>query len=402
MTQAALTGIRILDLSQFEAGPVCTQTLAWLGAEVIKVERPGTGEAARTSVGDAPGMDSWSFLLLNSNKRSVTLDFKKPEGRELLDRLIRQCDVFIENFGPGVVERIGLTYEDVKAIKPDIIYAQIKGFGEGSPWETLPAFDPIGQAAGGSIAMTGPAVGAPVRPGASLADSGAGLHCAIGILAALHHRHATGEGQKVTVAMQDAVMNFTRTAWQSYNQTGLPADRAESDFLNAPKGIYPCKPFGPNDYLQVFTSRWPGSRHWDLLLEVFGREDLKGDPRFATPADRFAHREEVDKLVSDWTRERTKFEAMDELGKAGVPASAIWDTTDLAADQYLRAHGMVVELEHPLRGHVLTPGSPIRLSASDVAVELAPSLGRDNESVYKDLLGLSPAELDQLREAKAI
>lgn len=402
MTQAALTGVRILDLSQFEAGPVCTQTLAWLGAEVIKIERPGTGEAARTSVGDAAGMDSWSFLLLNSNKRSITLDFKKPEGRKLLDRLIRECDVFIENFGPGVVERIGLTYEDVKEINPRIVYAQIKGFGEGSPWETLPAFDPIGQAAGGSTAMTGPAVGAPVRPGASLADSGAGLHCAIGILAALHQRSSSGEGQKVTVAMQDAVMNFTRTAWQSYNQTGRPADRAESDFLNAPKGIYPCKPFGANDYLQVFTSRWPGSRHWALLLEVLGREDLKGDPRFATPADRFAHSEEVDRLVSDWTRERTKFEAMEALGKAGIPASAIWDTTDLASDEYLRAHGMVVELEHPLRGRVLTPGSPIRLSASDVPVKLAPSLGCDNDYVYEDLLGLTAAELDQLREAKAI
>ena len=398
---AALSGIRILDLSQFEAGPQCTQTLAWLGADVIKVERPGTGEAARTSVGDPAGLESWSFLLLNSNKRSITLDFKKPEGMALLHRLIEEVDVFIENFAPGVIDRLGLSFEEVHAINPRVIYAQIKGFGEGSPWEDFPAFDPIGQAAGGSISMTGAADGPPIRPGASLADSGAGLHCAIGILAALHQRNATGLGQKVSVSMQDAVMNFTRTAWQAYNRTGQPADRAESDFRSAPKGIYPCKPYGPNDYVQIFTSRW-GGRHWDLLLETIGRKDLIGDERYNSPEKRYERRDEVDSLVTSWTTTQTKIDAMELLGRAGVPAAAIMDTLDLARDPYLREHEMVVELEHPIRGSFLTPGTPIRLSDSYVPVEIAPILGRDNDTIYEGLLRMSASELDALKESGAI
>lgn len=391
----ALGGIRVLDLSQFEAGPVCTGTLAWLGADVIKVERPVYGEGARSSVGDEPGSESWSFLLLNSNKRSVTLDLKRPEGRALLDKLIAHCDVFIENFGPGVIERLGLDYDHVRSIRPDVIYAQIKGFGSDSPWAQFPAFDPIGQAAGGSTAMTGLADSPPVKPGASIADSGAGLHCAIGILAALRQRDRTGVGQRIEVAMQDVVMNFTRTAWQSYNATGQPADRAESDFLNAPKGVYPCHPGGQNDYVQIFTSRWPGSRHWELVLKVIGRTDLLDDERFATPASRFAHRAEVDALITTWTMQRSKFEAMEALGKAGVPASAVMDTVDLAADEYLRRRGMVVELDHPKRGRTLIPGSPIKMSESAVDVEIAPALGRDNDYVYRELLGLTDEELEQ-------
>lgn len=399
---APLTGITIVDLSQFEAGPACTQLLAWLGAEVIKVERPGTGEAARTSVGDEPGNDSWSFLLLNSNKRSVTLDIKQPEGKELLRRLIADADVFIENFGPGVIDRLGFSYAEVQALNPRIVYASIKGFGEGSPWAGFPAFDPVGQAAGGSIAMTGPEVGPPVKPGVSLADTGAGLHAAIGIASALFDRERSGVGRKVEVAMQDTVMNFTRTAWQAYNQTGRAADRAESDFLNAPKGIYPTKPFGENDYIQIFTSRWPGSNHWTKLLGVLGREDLLDDPRFATPADRFAHREVVDALVVEWTASRTKFEAMTELGAVGIPASAVLDAVDLGSDEYLRERGMVVELEHPRKGRVKTIGSPIRVSGHEPEVALAPGLGEANDDVYAKRLSLTAAELADLRERRVI
>jgi formyl-CoA transferase len=397
MQNSALSGVTVVDVSQFEAGPACTETLAWLGADVIKVERPVYGEAARTSIGDQRGMDSWSFLLLNANKKSVTINLKDPAGRELILRLIAKADVFIENFGPGVIDRLGLSYDDVRAVRPDIVYAQIKGFGDGSPWESFPAFDPIGQAAGGSIAVTGPETGPPVRPGASIADSGAGLHCAIGILAALVQRARTGEGQKIDVAMQDAAMNFTRTSWQAFNATGVAPDRAESDFLNAPKGIYPCQPFGPNDYLQIFTSRWPGSRHWDILLDVIGRQDLKGDPRFVTPAERFAHRVEVDAVVASWTAERTKFEAMEALGQAGVPACAVMDAADLANDAYLRDREMVVELEHPKRGKVMIPGFPVKMSKSSVKVTLAPGLGAHNEEVYGQLLDLGTDELDELR-----
>jgi len=231
MPDSALSDIIVCDLSQFEAGPSCTETLAWLGATVIKVERPGTGEGARRSVGDPPGVDSWSHILLNANKLSVTADIKHPDGKRLVHRLIERADVFIENFGPGVIEKMGLDYEHVREINPRIIYAQIKGFGSGSPYANFPAFDPVGQAAGGSTAATGTPDGPPVRPSASLADTGAGLHCAIGILAALHQRARTGDGQRVEVAMQDAVMNFTRTAWQTYLATGHAAKRGGGDFL---------------------------------------------------------------------------------------------------------------------------------------------------------------------------
>lgn len=393
----ALDGVKVLDLTQFEAGPVCTGTLAWLGAEVLKVERPVFGEGARSSVGDAPGSDSWSFLLLNSNKKSATVDMKKPAGMDVMHRLVEWADVVVENYGPGVIERLGLGYDAVSAINPRIVYAQIKGFGSGSPWSNFPAFDPVGQAAGGSTAMTGTADGPPLKPGASIADSGAGLHAAIGILAALYQRNTTGTGQRIEVAMQDAVMNFTRTAWQSYNGTGIPADRAESDFLNAPKGAYPCHPQGPNDYVQVFTSRWPGSKHWDILLDVIGRPDLRSDARFETPAARFAHRDEVDALVTAWTTTRTKFEAMDELGKAGVPAAAVMDTKDLAEDDFLRSREMVVELDHPLRGKTVIPGFPVKMSDSYVKVELAPSLGRDNLYALRDIVGLSEEEIAALQ-----
>jgi formyl-CoA transferase len=402
MRDAALADIVVCDLSGFESGPSCTETLAWLGANVIKVERPGTGEGARRAVGDPPGVDSWSHILLNANKKSVTADLKAPEGMRLVHRLIERSDVFIENFGPGVIDKIGLDYETVRAINPRIIYAQIKGFPSGSPWASFPAFDPVGQAAGGSVAGTGTPDGPPVRPGASIADSGAGLHCAIGILAALHQRERTGEGQRIEVSMQEAVMNFTRTAWQTYLATGQPAKRGGGDFRSAPNGLFPCKPFGMNDYVQVFTSRWPGGRHWERLLEVIGRSDLIGDERYATPSSRFERRDEVNALVTTWTSERTKVEAMQALGEAGIPASAVFDAADLADDQYLRERGMVVSYDHPVRGRVTIPKLPIQMSASSVPIAPAPLLGEHNEQVYSGMLGLPVTELQELQRIGAI
>jgi formyl-CoA transferase len=402
MAEAALADIVVCDLSQFESGPACTETLAWLGANVIKVERPGTGEGARRAVGDPPGVDSWSHILLNANKKSVTADLKTPGGMQLVHRLIERSDVFIENFGPGVIEKIGLDYETVRAINPRIIYAQIKGFGSGSPWADFPAFDPVGQAAGGSVAGTGTPDGPPMRPGASIADSGAGFHCAIGILAALHQRSRTGEGQRIEVSMQEAVMNFTRTAWQTYLATGQPAKRGGGDFLSAPNGLFPCKPFGANDYVQVFTSRWPGGRHWERLIEVMGRSDLAGDPRYATPRDRFDHRDEVNAIVTEWTCARTKVEAMEALGRAGIPASAVFDAADLAADPYMRERSMVVTYEHPVRGTVTIPKLPIQMSASSVPIAPAPLLGEHNEEIYVHMLGLPSAQLEELQRSGAV
>lgn len=402
---AALDGITVLDLTQFESGTVCTETLAWLGANVIKVERPGTGEQGRGSSVDQPGADSYLFILVNANKKSVTIDIKHPEGKKLLERLVEKSDIFVENFSPGTIERMGLDYDSVRAINPRIIYAQIKGFGAGSPYADFPAFDPVGQAMGGVVSITGERDKPPLRAGPNLADSGTGFHCVIGILAALYQRTWTGEGQRVEVAMQDAMINFIRPAFGRQLVTGKATERVGNDQPMAPvapNGIYPCKPGGPNDYVFIYTSRWPGSKQWEQLLDVIGCPEMKADPRFRTPESRYEHRDEMNPFIIAWTSQRTKFEAMEELGRAGVPAGAILTTAELAEDAYLRKCGMFVTMQHPVRGSIVMPGFPIKLSASSVPVEPAPLLGQNNEEIYGGLLGIAPEELERLRKALVI
>lgn len=402
---AALDGITVLDLTQFESGTVCTETLAWLGANVIKVERPGTGEQGRGSSVDQPGADSYLFILVNANKKSVTIDIKHPEGKKLLERLVEKSDIFVENFSPGTIERMGLDYDSVRAINPRIIYAQIKGFGAGSPYANFPAFDPVGQAMGGVVSITGERDKPPLRAGPNLADSGTGFHCVIGILAALYQRTWTGEGQRVEVAMQDAMINFIRPAFGRQLVTGKATERVGNDQPMAPvapNGIYPCKPGGPNDYVFIYTSRWPGSKQWEQLLDVIGCPEMKADPRFRTPESRYEHRDEMNPFIIAWTSQRTKFEAMEELGREGVPAGAILTTAELAEDAYLRKRGMFVTMQHPVRGSIVMPGFPIKLSASSVPVEPAPLLGQNNEEIYGGLLGIAPEELERLRKARVI
>lgn len=402
---AALDGITVLDLTQFESGTVCTETLAWLGANVIKVERPGTGEQGRGSSVDQPGADSYLFILVNANKKSVTIDIKHPEGKKLLERLVEKSDIFVENFSPGTIERMGLDYDSVRAINPRIIYAQIKGFGAGSPYADFPAFDPVGQAMGGVVSITGERDKPPLRAGPNLADSGTGFHCVIGILAALYQRTWTGEGQRVEVAMQDAMINFIRPAFGRQLVTGKATERVGNDQPMAPvapNGIYPCKPGGPNDYVFIYTSRWPGSKQWEQLLDVIGCPEMKADPRFRTPESRYEHRDEMNPFIIAWTSQRTKFEAMEELGREGVPAGAILTTAELAEDAYLRKRGMFVTMQHPVRGSIVMPGFPIKLSASSVPVEPAPLLGQNNEEIYGGLLGIAPEELERLRQARVI
>jgi formyl-CoA transferase len=406
MTQAALEGVIVLDLTQFESGTVCTQTLAWLGATVIKLERPGIGEQGRRSSADQPGVDSYGFILVNSNKKSITVDLKHPAGKELVYRLLQQVDIFIENFSPGVIERLGFAYETVREINPRIIYAQIKGFGADGPYGKFPAFDPIGQATGGAASVTGEMDGPPMHAGISLADSGAGYHCAIAILAALHQRWLSGTGQRVEVAMQDVVVNFSRSVWaRQFMSGGQEVPRMGNGMPLAPVApcnVYPCKPGGPNDYVYIYTSRWPGSPQWQRLLQVIGRADLLDEPRFATPELRYENREEVDALISAWTRTHTKQEAMEALGRAEVPAGAVLSTTDISNDPYLRKRGVMVEIEHPTRGKLVIPGNSIRLSDSQVPIQPAPLLGQHNEEIYTGLLGLSLEELAQLQQMGVI
>ena len=400
----ALAGLRVLDLSQFESGTSCTQALAWLGADVIKIEEPLRGEQGRRASGGAAGEDSYYFMVLNANKRSVTLNLKSEEGRALMRRMIERADIFVENFAPGAIERLGFGYEEVARINPRMIYACIKGFGSGSPYGEYPAFDMIAQATGAVVSITGEKDGRPLKPGITLGDTGAGLHCTIGILAAVLQRNATGRGQKVEVAMQEASLNFSRIAFAAQAGTGLAAPRNGNQSLlgaTSPSELYRCKGDGPNDYCFVYASR-AGNHQWQRLLEVIGRTDLKDDPRFATPALRYAHHEEVDAIVGSWTAERDKLTVMRTLGAAGVPAGAVLDTMELSQDTYLRESGAIVELEHPVRGSYLMPAWPVRMTDTHVDVRPSPLLGVDNADVYRELLGYGEDQLALLRERQVI
>lgn len=408
MSQAAdspaLAGVRVIDLTQFEAGTSCTETLAWLGADVIKVEVPGRGEQGRYATTDKEGVDSFYFMLLNANKRSVTLDLKHPSGQRIFERLLTDADVFIENFGPGVIERLGFDYDRVREINPRIIYAQIKGFAPDGPYADYLAFDMIAQAAGGAMSLTGEAGAPPLKPGPTIGDTGTGLHMAIGILAALYQRQSTGVGQRLEVAMQEAVINYCRISFALSLLTGRPAERAGNRSqlgATAPSGVYPCRPGGANDYVFVYTSR-ANDRQWERLLDVIGQAELKGDPRFADPRNRAAHAEVIDPLIADWTSRRTKKEAMEQLGRAGVPAGAVLDTVELTEDEHLNRRKTIATIDHPVRGRLRIPGWPLKMERSEVEVVASPLLGQHNQDVYGGLLGMQVEEIEQLEHEGVI
>jgi formyl-CoA transferase len=399
----ALQGVRIIDLTQFEAGTSCTLFLAWLGADVIKVEPPEKGEQGRYSTTE-PGVDSQYFIQLNANKRSVTCNLKTPEGKELLTRLIGEGDIFIENFAPGAIEKLGFGYDVVSKINPRIIYGRIKGFAPEGPYANFLAFDPIAQAAGGALSITGEPDGRPLKPGPNIGDTGTGLHCAIGLLGALYQRQFTGRGQLVEVTMQDAVINFHRIAYACQAMFDLPAPRTANASIfagTAPSEVYPTKGGGKNDYIYIYTTR-ANSKHWQNLLKLMGREDLNKDPRFDTPQSRAQHCHEVDAMLSEWTKNYEKRDIMRILGDAQVPASATFDTMELSNDPHLRKRGTFATFQHPMRGELTIPGNVIKLSDSDVPIVSPPLLGADNESVYGGILGISDENIKALREKKAI
>jgi formyl-CoA transferase len=396
----ALGGIRVLDLTQFEAGTSATEALAWLGADVIKVENPNGGEQGRSASTDKPGVDSHYFILLNANKRSITLNLKDERGKRILRDMIPKADIFVENFAPGVIERLGFGYEEVRQLNPGMIFAQIKGFGEGSPYENFLSFDMIGQATGGVMSITGEPDGRPIKPGPTLGDTGTGLHCAIGILGALVERQRTGQGQRVTVAMQEAMVNYCRVAYAAQAMQGRACPRMGNQVVlgtNAPSDVYRCKGGGPNDYCYVYTSR-ANNTQWERLLKIIGREELIGDPRFTTPQNRLKHVAIVDAAIAPWMARHSKRDAMEILGKAGVPAGAVFDTMELSNDPDLRRRGVFVTVKHAQRGDYVMPGWPVRLSGSEVEFTAAPLLGADNRTVYGEWLGLEEAQLEALKK----
>ncbi|MGA7001201.1 MAG: CoA transferase [Pseudolabrys sp.] len=404
--RGCLAGVRVLDLTQFEAGPSCTEALAWLGAEVVKVENPKGGEAGRflSHGSSGQGQDSWYFLLFNANKKSITVNLKSERGLELVKNMAQRADVMVENFAPGAIERLGLGYEVVRAVNPSIIYAQVKGFGTGGPYENNLAFDMIAQATGGVMSITGERDGPPLKPGVTLGDTGTGMLLAISILAALYRRRGTGQGERIEIAMQDAMLQYVRVALSTQATYGVAAQRNGAKVVlgfAVPSGIYPCKPGGLNDYVYVYTSR-TNPAHWRRLLEVIGREDLIGDPRFDTGVARQEHEPEIDDMIAAWTRLRDKREAMRVLGGAGVPAGAVFDTMELTEEADFERRGIMQTMEHPTAGPFKMPGWPVRFGGRTPKVKSAPLLGQHTNEVLGEWLGLDADQIEQLRKDNII
>ena len=393
-----LAGVRVLDLTQFEAGPSCTEALAFLGAEVVKVENPKSGDPGRT-INPPPGQDAHYFLQYNANKKSITVNLKDARGLDLVKQLARKADVFTENFAPGAIERLGLGADVVRALNPAIIYAQVKGFGAGSPFENNLAFDMIAQACGGPMSITGEVGGKPLKPGPTIGDTGTGMLLAISILGALYRRTRTGVGEHLQVAMQDAMFQFIRGAFATATRTGQAARRAGVGSVlskNPPMGIYPCKGGGPNDYVYVYTSR-ANPEHWRRLLGVIGREELIGDARFETSATRLENEAEVDAMVTAWTSRHDKNEAMRIIGAAGIPAGAVLDTAELLADETFQARGIMQTVEHPTAGAYTMPAWPVRFAGASPTVRPAPLLGQHTDDVLSGWLGLDAGAVRDLR-----
>mgnify|MGYP001367201162 FL=1 len=398
----ALDGVRIIDLTQFEAGTSCTQLLAWLGADVIKVEEPTHGDPGRISNSNMPGVDSSYFLNLNSNKRSVALDLKQAKGKDIFFELVRQADIVAENLAPGTLERLGLGYDVLSEVNPKIVLARIKGFGTYGPYADYKSFDMIAQAAGGSMAVTGNAGDPPIRPGATIGDTGTGLHAAVGIMAALWQRQTTGKGQVVEVSMQDAVVNLTRVAMSTFNETGKARPRSGNNTQGLPGArTYPCKPGGSDDWVYLgATPRRLGL--WLALVRAVGGDEMADDPNYSNFDWVVEHTDEIDDMIETWTMERTKYEVFHILGKAGVPCGPTLNAEDIYTDPQLLARDMIVTLQHPERGAFMVPGCPVKMSDSPVELEIGPHLGAQTEEVLKELLQMTDGDLAQLREQKLI
>jgi formyl-CoA transferase len=392
-----LKGVRVLDLSQFEAGPSCTEALAWLGAEVVKVENPKGGDPGRVILSE-PERDSFYFLTFNANKKSLAIDLKSGLGKKLVLELAGKADVFVENFAPGAIERLGLGYEVLAKLNPGLIYAQVKGFGEGSPYQDNLAFDMIAQAVGGIMSISGSPGGPPVKPGPTLGDTGTGMLLAISILGALYEKRATGKGQRLQVAMQDAMLHYIRLAFATQARKGGPIPRVGDQSVsggNPPQGIFPCKGGGANDYIYVYTSR-ANPEHWKRLLQVIGREDLIGDPNYESQAARLEHEDAINVLVSQWTKQHDKHEAMRLLGGAGIPAGAVLDTKELIEDQSLSDRGILQVMDHPVVEGYRMPAWPVRHDGAPPTVAASPLLGEHSCEVLQSWLGLSERELEGL------
>ena len=412
----ALDGYRILDFTHVQSGPTCTQLLAWFGADVIKVERAGEGDATRGQLRDIPDADSLYFTMLNHNKRSITIDTKKPQGKQVLEKLIKQCDVLVENFAPGALERMGFGWEHIHELNPRMVLASVKGFGPGA-YEDCKVYENVAQCAGGSASTTGFDDGPPMVTGAQIGDSGTGLHLALGILAALLQRQKSGRGQRVLAPMQDAVLNLCRVKLR--DQQRLERTHTLHEYPQYPDGkfgdavpragnasgggqpgsILKCKGWetDPNAYIYFI----PQAAVWPAVCQVIGEPAWVDDEAYATPQARLLHLKPIFARIEQWTMTKTKYEAMEILNKFDIPCGPILSMKEIAEDPSLRASGTIVEIDHPVRGKYLTVGNPIKMSDSPTHVTRSPLLGEHTDEVLGQL-GYTPMQISALRDERVI
>jgi len=413
----ALAGIKILDFTHVQSGPTCTQLLAWVGADVIKVERPGVGDATRKQLVDIEGVDSLYFTMLNHNKRSLTLNTKNETGKQVLERLVRECDVMVENFAPGALDRMGFSWERIQELNPRMIMASVKGFGPG-PYEDCKVYENVAQCAGGSASTTGFPGGLPLVTGAQIGDSGTGLNLAFGIVAALYQREKTGKGQKVLAAMQDGVLNLCRVKLRDqqrlahgplteYSQhgEGIPfgesTPRAGNDSGGGQPGrILKCKGWetDPDSYTYFITQ----AAVWVKICDVVGKPEWKEDPDFATPPARLSRLNEVFDAIEQWTMTKTKFEVMEICNPLDIPVGPILSMKELAEEASLRKTGTIAEVDHPERGKYLTVGCPVKLSDSPARVTRSPLLGEHTDEILSEVLGYADDEIKAIKESGAV
>ena len=389
-----LEGIRIVDLTQVQAGPSCTQLFAFLGADVIKVEEPGVGDRTRHERAIEEGVDSFYFIVFNANKRSVTLNLKTQRGRELLLQLVEKADIVVENYGPGQMDRFDLGYDVLKKANPQIVYCTIKGFGSYGPNSHVKSFEHIAQAMGGAMSAQGEPGRQPTFVAPGVGDSGTGLHAGIGMLAALRARDATGQPQRVEVSMQDGIVNLMRIRMIDTFNTGLPVERQGNTAWGGPPMIYPCKPGGADDYIAIVLA----GDSWDTILALADRADLIGDPRYFTPEAREQRPDEVEEIITSWTRTITKYEAMHMLTELGIAAGAVQDSCEVLRDPHLKSREMVLDIQDSARGDYQVIGCPIKVEGNDVQVTPPPLLGEHSDEVLTTMLGMSNREVAKLRE----
>ena len=413
----ALKGIKVLDFTHVQSGPTCTQLLAWFGADVIKVERPGSGDPTRGQLVDVPGADSLYFTMLNHNKRSLTLNTKNETGKRILERLIKKCDVLVENFAPGAMERMGFGWEQIQKLNPRMIMASVKGFGPG-PYEDCKVYENVAQCAGGAASTTGFLDGPPTVTGAQIGDSGTGLHLALGIVTALYQRHETGIGQRVLAAMQDGVINLCRVKLRDqqrlvagplteYSQYGEGIDfgdttpRAGNDSGGGQPGrILKCKGWetDPNAYTYFITQ----AAAWPKICKAINKPAWVDDPNYATPNARLTRLNEVFDAIESWTMTKTKFEVMQICNPLDIPVGPILSMKEISEEESLRETGTIVEIDHPERGKYLSVGCPVKLSASPAEVKRSPLLGEHTKEILRSELGYTDSELDEILESGAV